>query len=279
MKRLDKIVNMKNTCAAYGDFNGMHRGHLKIITELVAQAKKRGMKSVVISRPAKEEILTNEDEKAYFLERAGVDVLISCENEPDLLEQEIQTIGAKVLVVGENHKNLENVKVTANNAGIEVIICEPEKEDQQIITTAIVKKALIDCNFEKVTSLLGHPYIIIGKVVHGKALGRTVGMPTANLDTCETKLKPPSGVYATSIYVDEEHLKAMTNIGKRPSVDNFDYVTIEAFILDFDRDIYGRELVLEVQRFVRGVEKFNSLEEVQQQVQKDIQKVRDFLAA
>lgn len=119
--------------------------------------------------------------------------------------------------------------------------------------------------------------ISIGEVEHGKALGRTVGMPTANLGVADSKLKPPSGVYATSVQIDDEVFKSMTNIGKRPSVDDFDYVTIEAFILDFARDIYGKKIILGVRQFVRGVQKFNNLEEVQQQVQKDIQKVREVL--
>ena len=118
---------------------------------------------------------------------------------------------------------------------------------------------------------------MIGEVEHGKALGRTVGMPTANLSSETDKIKPLDGVYATVVHVDDEVYKSMTNIGKRPSVDDFDYVTIEAFILDFARDIYGKTLVLEVHQFVRGVQKFANLEEVQKQVQKDIQKVREVL--
>ena len=118
---------------------------------------------------------------------------------------------------------------------------------------------------------------MLGKVVHGKALGRTVGMPTANLQVPDKKIKPLDGVYCTRIILDNELFLAMTNIGKRPSVDTFDYVTIEAFILDFSRDIYGKQLVLEVHKFIRGVIKFDNLEQVQAQVQKDITEVRNLL--
>ena len=86
-------------------------------------------------------------------------------------------------------------------------------------------------------------------------------------------------MYATTVYVDGELYKAMTNIGKRPSVDDYDYLTIEAFILDFSKNIYGMEVVLEVFKFVRGVKKFDSLEDVQKQVQKDIEKVREVVSA
>ena len=150
-------------------------------------------------------------------------------------------------------------------------------QDGTVITTEAVRTAFDASDFDKILELCGHPYIMIGSVEHGKALGRTVGMPTANLGVADDKLKPPSGVYATSVKIDDGVFKAMTNIGKRPSVDNYDYVTIEAFILDFARDIYGKKIILGVRQFVRGVQKFDNLEQVQKQVQKDIEKVREVL--
>ena len=108
-------------------------------------------------------------------------------------------------------------------------------------------------------------------------MGKRLDAPTANLEISGSKLEPPSGVYAASVIIEDEQYKAMTNIGKRPSVDDFDYVTIEAFILDFSRDIYGKKLILELYTFVRGVKKFESLEDVQKQVQKDIRTVREVL--
>ena len=165
----------------------------------------------------------------------------------------------------------------AKEAGIQVVLCETQKADGKTITDEMVKEVFDACKFDAFIELCGHPYIMIGEVEHGKALGRTVGMPTANLSSETDKIKPLDGVYATVVHVDDEVYKSMTNIGKRPSVDDFDYVTIEAFILDFARDIYGKTLVLEVHQFVRGVQKFANLEEVQKQVQKDIQKVREVL--
>lgn len=187
------------------------------------------------------------------------------------------TLGAKVIVVGANNANVAKVEEAAKACGAELVVCETVEADGEVITTAQVKEAFDKSDFDKIYDLCGHPYIMIGEVEHGKALGRTVGMPTANLGVADSKLKPPSGVYATSVQIDDEVFKSMTNIGKRPSVDDFDYVTIEAFILDFARDIYGKKSILGVRQFVRGVQKFNNLEEVQQQVQKDIQKVREVL--
>lgn len=277
MKKYNEIVHMERTCIAYGTFDSVHRGHLRLAGELSAQGKKKGLTSVLVVLSGEDKVLTTEQEKEYFLKDTGIDVLIFSADRTVKIESLIETLGADVLVIGENHKGFPEVTKAAGAAGTEVVVCEAEKEDGQVITTKLVKEAFLECDFRKVELLCGHPFIMMGTVMHGKALGRTVGMPTANLGTADNKLMPPSGVYATSILVDDEQYKAMTNIGKRPSVDDFDYVTIEAFILDFSRDIYGKELLLKVYKFVRGVKKFDSLEDVQKQVQKDIQTVRDVL--
>ena len=113
--------------------------------------------------------------------------------------------------------------------------------------------------------------------MHGKALGRTVGMPTANIQICDESILPQSGVYATRIKVDENVYLAVTNIGTRPTVDCEKQVTVEAHILDFDGDIYDQNVELEVQKFRRPIRKFGSLEEVHRQVGKDIEEARKCL--
>ena len=113
------------------------------------------------------------------------------------------------------------------------------------------------------------PVILIGKIVHGKALGRTVGMPTANLCIEEEKL-PEAGVYATRIQIGEKIYNSVTNIGKRPTVDQDERITVETFIFDFDENIYGETVVLEVCKFLRSIQKFQNLEEVHAQVEKDV---------
>lgn len=113
------------------------------------------------------------------------------------------------------------------------------------------------------------PILLEGEVVHGKALGRTVGMPTANLSIAHEKL-PGSGVYATRIEIEERRFDSITNIGRRPSVDQDEEITVETYIFDFDEEIYGQIVKLEVLTFLRPVMKFESLEEVHEQVEKDI---------
>lgn len=113
------------------------------------------------------------------------------------------------------------------------------------------------------------PIILSGKVVRGKALGRTVGMPTANL-CIEDGTTPEEGVYVTRIRIEDGVYTSVTNIGRRPTVDDESYITVETFIIDFDKEIYGEQAVLEVHQFLRPIQKFDSLQEVQEQVQKDV---------
>ena len=114
------------------------------------------------------------------------------------------------------------------------------------------------------------PVVLSGKVVRGKALGRTVGMPTANLCITEGTM-PEEGVYATRIRIGGGVYTSVTNIGRRPTVDDESYITVETYIINFDEEIYGEQAVLEVHKFLRSIQKFNSLKEVQKQVQKDVE--------
>ena len=118
--------------------------------------------------------------------------------------------------------------------------------------------------------------VLSGKVVRGKALGRTVGMPTANLCITEGTM-PEEGVYATRIQIGDGVYTSVTNIGRRHTVDDESYITVETYIINFDEEIYGEQAVLEVHKFLRPIQKFNSLKEVQKQVQKDVEMAKIYI--
>lgn len=111
--------------------------------------------------------------------------------------------------------------------------------------------------------------VLVGEIVHGKGLGRTVGMPTANLQVMRGKL-PEEGVYATRVKIAGKTWDSITNIGRRPSVDDEKTITVEIFIFDFEQDIYGEIVELEIYKFLRGVKKFKDLQAVKEQVKKDL---------
>ncbi len=117
------------------------------------------------------------------------------------------------------------------------------------------------------------PITLKGEVVHGKALGRTVGMPTANLCVTEGKL-PPAGVYAAKVKIGDKTYCSVTNIGQRPTVDKEQKFTVESFILDFHEDIYGEQMEVEIVKYLREIQKFPDLKAVSEQVKKDIEETK-----
>lgn len=161
--------------------------------------------------------------------------------------------------------------------GIPIVMCEEVFENGKAISMPMLDAAFNRSDFDAFSRLCGRPYMMIGEVLHGKGLGRTVGMPTANLGLAPNKKKPPEGVYATLTRIDGEVFKGLTNIGRRPSVDNDTKISTETLLLDFSRDIYGKKIELYVCAFIRNVAKFAGLVEVQKQVQKDIVAARTVL--
>lgn len=289
MEYRDYIGEMNNTCVAFGSFDGMHKGHMAVLEELSVNGSASGRECVAVScysskENAEKKVLTTEEEKKMYMEKAGVDCFISVDMDKENLTEEafieqmiIGKLGAKAIVAGADSHNLECLKRAAQAAGATVIIVDTVMYKETPLTALTIRNAFEKCEFDEITQMCGHPYTMLGEVVHGKALGRTVGMPTANLGVGSDKLMPPSGVYATMSTVDEEVYQGLTNIGTRPSVDNESHITIETFLLDFAKDIYGKKLTLEVHRYIRGVQKFDNLEEVQNQVQKDLDQVREYL--
>lgn len=274
MKHLNAIEKMENTCIAVGHFEGVHKGHLAVAAKLAEVAKERGLTSVIVSLydPAAP-TLSTEAEKEYLLKDSGVDVLISVEENAvpaDLAAQ----LGAKVVVACQCCAENPYVK----GSGCEVITVPGAKDGDTPITTALLREVLQSTDMLRYEALAGHPYLMIGPIVHGAAKGRTVGQPTANQGVPENKIKPVDGVYATISYIDDQVWMGMTNIGKRPSVDNFNYVTIETNLLDFSGDVYDKIEVMEVYDFVRGVMKFENLEKVMEQVGRDKARIRTRLA-
>ncbi|MEY8426869.1 riboflavin kinase [Lachnospiraceae bacterium 46-15] len=278
MKHIDKIEKMEHTCITFGSFDGIHLGHRAVVGKLVEESRRTGRQSVVVSCFQAEGVLTTELEKAWLLEKMGVDVLVSLPAELSRREGFIQKVlieelGAEQFIIGEecsDRKRLETcgVKLTAADT-----VCAEGKS----VTAADVEKCLDRGDMEGVAALCGHPYIMLGKVVHGKALGRTVGMPTANLKIYGSKRRPPNGVYATCTEVENGRYPGVTNVGTRPSVDNSSDITIETMLADFDQDIYGEKVMTEFHSFIRGIRKFDGIEAVWQQVQKDLEQAKVLL--
>ncbi len=290
MKHLYRIEKTDNACAAFGYFDGMHKGHRSLVQTLVREAKKRGLPSVLVSFVPSEGtfVYTTEEEKALLLKNCGLDVLISCsEKEKSDPAALIKKTGASCIVCGkcaeDEHEQYEPqnaqpaIRKAARMLGIPIVMCEKVFENGEAISMPMLDAAFERGDFDAFSRLCGRPYMMVGEVLHGKGLGRTVGMPTANLGVAPNKKKPPEGVYATLTRIDGEVFKGLTHVGRRPSVDNDTTISTETLLLDFSRDIYGKKIELYVCAFIRGIMKLNGLVEVQKQVQKDIVAARTVL--
>ena len=282
---IDKAdFQIDSACVAFGSFEGVHTGHRAVINRLL-EISKSGLTSVVLcfdGHSDEEQILTTSEEKRELLSENGPEVLISYEIDKQSfsLDQFIKEVladklGAKVIVTGKNDPHLPALREYSKKYGFSIEEIETVNFGGEAVTSQRIATEITQGSLEKATEMLGHPYLIMGEVMHGKALGRTVGMPTANLGVGENKLIPKHGVYATLSIIEGEIYKGLTNIGLRPSVDSYRYVTIETYLLNFAKDIYGKKIQLEVRGFIRDVQKFDNLEQVKNQVEKDLEYVKN----
>jgi riboflavin kinase/FMN adenylyltransferase len=291
MKHIEKNdFSMSNTCVAFGDFDGLHLGH-KAVLDKMLELSKGGLASVLVSFDydesllAGKKILTTSEEKKYLLRKNGPDVLISYKvdgqnkgvSAKDFIKDVVLgKLGAKIIVAGSNNSNIKALRDCAKEYGYKLEEVSPVLADGEPVNAERIVKALADDDLKKANEMLGHPHLIMGPVEHGKALGRTVGMPTANIGFKQYKQVPADGVYGTLSDVGGKIYKGLTNLGHRPTVDNFDYVTVEEFLLDFSDDIYGQVITLEVHALIRPIRKFKDLAEVKIQVNKDIESIRSY---
>ena len=187
------------------------------------------------------------------------------------------------LVVGYDHhfgsdrgSSFEDYVRYGKEAGVEVVRCEAFKVSEVNVSSSKVRNALEVGDVEMAKRLLGYWYPVSGRVVHGHKVGRTMGFPTANLDVAKEKLMPACGVYCATVDVDGKEYRAMMNIGYRPTLNNGG-ISYEVYIDGFEGDLYGRELRLEMVKFVRGERKFDSLEALRRQIESDLQVLREGL--
>ena len=181
----------------------------------------------------------------------------------------------KGIVVGFNYRfgyknigNIEMLKELSTKYGYELYVMEPYNYENEVISSTRIRDALLNGNVDKAMKMLNRPYIIKGKVVHGKKLGRTIGFPTANLDYSKEALIPRKGVYYTNVQWQGKIYKGITSVGNNPTV-NGDKLTIETYILDFNNDLYGHNIKVYFIKKIRDEKKFNSIDDLVIQLKKD----------
>lgn len=287
-----------------GTFDGVHNGHKAILNRLRELAKMHEGESVVLTfTPHPRTILFPEDhgislltdtlEKRHQIEQCGIDHLIefpfttefahksAFEYVRDLLAI---GIGAKKVIIGYDHRfgrgregNLKTLTDLSTVFNFEVEEIPAVLIENNEISSSKIRKALEQGDVTYANHALEYNYGIRGKVIHGDAKGRTIGFPTANLQLEENlKLLPCNGVYHVEVFVKEKCWKGAMNIGVRPTVTNLGTRSIEVHILDFTDDIYGMEIEIRLKQKIRDEMKFDSFIALKDQLQKDIEFVRNY---
>lgn len=288
-------INIKNSAVTLGKFDGLHRGHQLLIDEVLS-LKQKGYSSVMFTflyhpynliSPNEVKLIYTEEEKIQRLKSIGLDVLISYPftNETKNIEPEdfikdvlVDKLDAKVIVVGNDFRfgknrkgDVEMLKATESVYGFKVISFEKMRWNDTIISSSSIRNELEKGNMEAANAMLGQPYFIHGKVLHGRKIGRTLGMPTTNLTPASNKLLPPCGVYVSRTIIDGIAYPGMTNIGYKPTVGAEKDKGVETFIYDFDKDLYGMEIDVEILSYERPEIKFDNVEDLKLKMLEDLE--------
>ncbi len=282
-----------------GTFDGVHRGHQYVVKRLVDRAKERGLRSVVITfHPNPRAVLRPESatgelsslaERVSLLESLGVDVVAPLTFDLELAQlraHEFTTLlthdlGLKHLLIGPDFAlgnrregTPELLSEIGRGAGFSVELLDSLTDGSpNRVSSSAIRRALNTGDVEGAERMLGRPYSVVGRVVRGYGRGREIGFPTANIAVLPPRVVPSDGVYVTTVVVDGEPHPAATNVGNNPTFDNADR-TVEAFILDFDRDIYDQDVHLRFLKRLRGEERFESVSDLVVQIERDVAETR-----
>lgn len=293
MKKEKKII-------ALGFFDGVHLGHAALLTECHALAARYGLKTGVATFSSHPDALvlgkipglinTAADREWMLREKFHMDSVIALPFDEqmrimhwkDFLNMLIHEYGAAGFVCGEDfrfgNRGEGNARILygfCEDHGFPCAIIPQMRLEGEVVSSTHIRKLLETGGMETAVRFLGHPHILTGTVVPGRQLGRTIGVPTANLHLPPELLVPKFGVYACLVRIGEKNYPAVTNIGTRPTVDGVG-VTVEPWILDFSGDLYGREITLEFHKFLRTERKFPSLTALQAEIQKNAAETKRF---
>ena len=306
MKIVKNIANFytdEKTFVTIGTFDGVHFGHQKILEKLVSEAKEADKKAIlltffphprmVLQKNATIELLNTIDERAKLLEKTGLDYLIihpfdkafskttALEFVKEIL---VNTFNISKLIIGYDHhfgKNREgNIEQLTKYSHLYDFIVEeiPAQDiDDVSVSSTKIRRALANGNLKTANNYLGYNFMLNGFVVNGKKIGGKIGYPTANIDVKEEyKLIPKVGVYVVKSIIENKTVYGMMNIGNRPTV-NGKHQTIEVHFFDFERDLYGKNLKIELIYFLRDEHKFDSLDSLILQLKEDEQTSRNYI--
>ncbi len=299
----NRFSQLQESCVAtIGKFDGVHLGHQLILDQLKQKAEQFGLPSLVILvEPHPEEFfaqdadscparLTILQEKIELLESFGIDFVLQLKFDQQLSELSAEDyitdilvggLGVKSFIVGNDfrfgHKrkgNFELLIEAGKQYGFEVVETAAYERNGHRISSTYIREQLAKADFTLVEQLLGRPYSIKGEVVRGKQLGTDLGFPTCNIKPQRLRI-PLHGVYACEVRLVDRYRPAAVNIGYRPTVTESGEALLEAHILDFNEDLYGKTIEVIFRQKIREETKFSGLEELKRHISADVEQVRE----
>lgn len=287
--------NDRQSVITIGTFDGVHIGHKAILKRVVETAKKENLDSVVLTffphprmvlqQKADIKLINTIEERTELLEKTGLDHLVihpfthafsrltALEYVRDIL---VNSLKAKKIIIGYDHRfgrnrnaDIDDLKEFGKIYNFEVEEISAKEIDDVAISSTKIRKSLSEGDIETANNYLGYHFMISGEVVKGKAIGRTINYPTANLELKETyKLVAQNGVYIVQSIINGEKFFGLTSIGTNPTVGGTKK-TIETHFLNFNKDLYGKEITIEFLKYIRQEETFDSVELLRQEILKD----------
>ncbi|VAW36543.1 FMN adenylyltransferase / Riboflavin kinase [hydrothermal vent metagenome] len=302
VEQLYEVTERHPTFVAVGSFDGVHLGHQAVLQKMVAAAQEVGARTAVLTFfPHPKRVLQQLTEPYYLgslaervenLANQGIDLVITHPFNAEVRKTRAATFveqlchyldmrqlwGGNFTLGYQREGDIPFLQRLGAEKGYTVEMIETAVTWQgERVSSTRIRRSLLEGNLDDVNGCLGRPYQVSGTVIQGKQMGRTIGFPTANIDFWVEQLLPANGVYATYAWLDETRHLAATNIGVRPTV-NGQKLTVEAHLLDFNEDIYGRSLRLEIVERIRPETKFSDLDALKAQIQMDVDQVRRLLS-
>lgn len=290
----------RDTAVAIGKFDGVHMGHRKLLAEILKQKEDGLLAAIFTFEPSPEvyfgmspsrELSTKEEKRAMF-EEMGIDILVEFPFNRETAAISPEDFVLKILV-GKMHTrfvaagtdlsfgdrgrgNFTLLNSLARHYGFETKMIDKVERNGKVISSTLVRSLVEKGEMEEAAACLGSPYSITGAIVHGKALGRRIGIPTLNQTPPSDKLLPPFGVYYSTVKVDGQTFKGMTNIGIKPTVTDEKRTTVETHLYDFDGNLYGEFAQVDLLTFRRSERKFSGIEELRETMEADIEAGRKY---
>ena len=295
---LNELPILESSSACIGYFDGMHVGHMKLVLEMVNEAYKKNLKKALITfhpdpwviLKNKENIphITSMEERIEIGQSLGLDYFIIIPFTKELsqmsnieFEKMLSNLNIKTLICGFDYsygyKGSGNIHTLKKQTYFDVIEVEAVKYNDEKISSTRIETSLENGNVHEMINLLGRYYSIVGNVINGKSLGKTIGFPTANIKLKYNSILPKVGVYIGYANIKNKTYRCMINIGNNPTFNYTDQLSIETHILDFDDNIYNQEIKVVFVERIRDEKKFNSKDELIHQLNIDIEKAKKLI--